>query len=116
MADTLRSKMIRLAASMPKGSSERKALLDVLAGDRTGALSEDEVKKRLYETTVAFEKARKRQKQEKQRGYGGPWAKGHHLGVEVKRLQQEVWQYERMLERMGVPFTPHVPGARPTPQ
>ena len=27
----LRSKMIRLAASMPKGSSERKALLDVLA-------------------------------------------------------------------------------------
>lgn len=27
----LRSKMIRLAASMPKGSAERKALLDVLA-------------------------------------------------------------------------------------
>ena len=32
MSDNLRSKMIRLAASMPKGSSERKALLDVLAG------------------------------------------------------------------------------------
>lgn len=31
----LRSKMIRLAASMPKGSSERKALLDVLADTRT---------------------------------------------------------------------------------
>lgn len=34
MADTLRSKMIRLAASMPKGSSERKALLNVLAYER----------------------------------------------------------------------------------
>ena len=115
MTDTLRSKMIRLAASMPKGSSERKALLDVLA-DRTAALSETEVKKRLYDATVAFEDARKRQKQEKQRGYGGPWAKGHHLGIEVKRLQQEVWQHERTLERMGVPFTPHVPGARPVRQ
>jgi hypothetical protein len=31
MSDNLRSKMIRLAATMPKGSSERKALLDVLA-------------------------------------------------------------------------------------
>ena len=31
MTDSLRSKMIRLAASMPKGSSERKALLNVLA-------------------------------------------------------------------------------------
>ena len=29
-----RSKMIRLAASMPKGSPERKALLNVLAGER----------------------------------------------------------------------------------
>lgn len=36
MADTLRSKMIRLAASMPKGSSERKALLDVLSARSTG--------------------------------------------------------------------------------
>lgn len=33
-ASDLRSKMIRLAASMPKGSSERKALLDVLAAHR----------------------------------------------------------------------------------
>lgn len=32
MDTTFRSKMIRLAASMPKGSNERKALLDVLAG------------------------------------------------------------------------------------
>ena len=31
----LRTKMIRLAASMPKGSSQRKALLNVLAGDFT---------------------------------------------------------------------------------
>lgn len=31
MADTLRSKIIRLAASMPQGSSQRKALLEVLA-------------------------------------------------------------------------------------
>ena len=30
----LRSKMIRLANSMPKGSSERKALLNILAGRR----------------------------------------------------------------------------------
>lgn len=34
MPDPLRSSMIRLAASMPKGSSERKALLTVLAGDQ----------------------------------------------------------------------------------
>lgn len=32
MSDNLRSKMIRLAATMPKGSDERKALLDVLTG------------------------------------------------------------------------------------
>lgn len=32
MSDNLRSKMIRLAASMPKGSNERKALLKVLGG------------------------------------------------------------------------------------
>jgi hypothetical protein len=31
MSDNLRSKMIRLTASMPKGSSERKALLNVLS-------------------------------------------------------------------------------------
>jgi hypothetical protein len=31
MPDDLRSKVIRLAASMPKGSSERKALLDMLS-------------------------------------------------------------------------------------
>jgi hypothetical protein len=31
---TIRAKMIRLAASMPKGSSERKALLDVLAAGK----------------------------------------------------------------------------------
>lgn len=37
MANTLRSKMIRLAATMPKGSSERKALLDVLASTRLDA-------------------------------------------------------------------------------
>ena len=35
MADNLRSKMIRLAASMPKGSSERKALLNVLTSTNT---------------------------------------------------------------------------------
>lgn len=32
----IRSKMIRLAATMPKGSSERKALLNVLANNSTG--------------------------------------------------------------------------------
>jgi hypothetical protein len=36
MSDNLRSKMIRLAASMPKGSNERKALLDVLAAVHDG--------------------------------------------------------------------------------
>lgn len=35
----LRSKMIRLAASMEKGSSERKALLDVLADKQTRVAS-----------------------------------------------------------------------------
>ena len=34
MSTQLRAKLIRLAASKPKGSSERKALLDVLAWDR----------------------------------------------------------------------------------
>jgi hypothetical protein len=34
MSDTLRSKAIRVAASLPKGSAGRKALLDVLASDR----------------------------------------------------------------------------------
>ena len=38
MSDTTRSKMIRLAATMPKGSSERKALLSVIAADRMAAL------------------------------------------------------------------------------
>lgn len=37
MADTLRSKMIRLAASFPKGSDERKALLNVMASTRLDA-------------------------------------------------------------------------------
>ena len=39
-SNTLRSKMIRLAASMPKGSSERKALLNVLATPRVSPESE----------------------------------------------------------------------------
>lgn len=41
MANTLRSKMVRLAASLPKGSSERKALLNVLAEDRYPAVLAD---------------------------------------------------------------------------
>lgn len=36
MATTLRSKMIRLAASFPKGSDERHALLNVLAARSLG--------------------------------------------------------------------------------
>lgn len=35
MSDTTRSMMIRLAATLPKGSSERKALLSVIALDKT---------------------------------------------------------------------------------
>jgi hypothetical protein len=37
MSDTTRSKMIRLAATMPAGSSERKALLKVLASGGASA-------------------------------------------------------------------------------
>jgi len=36
---TLRKNLIRLASEMPKGSQERKAVLDLLASDKTAALS-----------------------------------------------------------------------------
>ena len=39
MSDPLRKCVIRLAASMPKGSTERKALLDVL-GSKPGSIEE----------------------------------------------------------------------------
>lgn len=38
MSDSLRPKLIRLANSMPKGSQERKALLDLLAAGSSGTL------------------------------------------------------------------------------
>lgn len=41
MSDTTRSKMIRLAATMPAGSSERKALLSVLAGRLSPAAQQE---------------------------------------------------------------------------
>jgi len=41
MSDTLRSQTIRLAASLPKGSPKRIALLDVLALNKTAASLKD---------------------------------------------------------------------------
>lgn len=46
--DNLRTKLIRLAATLPKGS-DRQALLDVLAIEDNGTASPDEMAKKLAE-------------------------------------------------------------------
>ena len=44
MSDTIRSQMIRLAATMPKGSKERKALLAALSDNVNVRLMEREIR------------------------------------------------------------------------